>query len=93
MRVNIAAPGLADTEQGLPGAAVPTDGVSATSGACFAGDGSSGPCCARPAGEGPVGNEADDAQREVRVLVCYLLGGAGAVVAEPAGDAEAHLRG
>src|ERR1700744_5560290 len=55
------------------------------------GSGSSGSCCARRPGDGRPGNEAGDAQREVRVLVCYLPGGAGAVVAEPAGDAEAHL--
>ena len=46
----------------------------------------------RPAGrKWPVRDEAGDAQREVRVLVCHLLGGAGAVVLEPVGDAEAHL--
>ena len=46
----------------------------------------------RPAGRRwPVRNEAGDAQREVRVLVCHLLSGTGTVVPEPARDAEAHL--
>ena len=73
VRVNIAAPGLAGTERGRPGAGVPRTGLAPRSG---------------PASLVTV-------VRSLLPVIRLLLArpaGEGAVGAEPAGDAEAHLK-